>query len=105
MAQEILRPLDPAAAEVPDRGQPVGGLEAAGEVILRHSGHLRQPVQVERGRVVLVDVIVGPAQVGQQFHRYPGTGRRAGHLPSVPPGRALARLPGPRFLTPGVEQA
>jgi hypothetical protein len=65
VAQEVLSPLDPAAAEVPDRGQPVGGLEAAGEVVLRHPGHLGQPVQVERGRVVLVDVIVGPSQVGQ----------------------------------------
>jgi hypothetical protein len=63
--QEVLRPLDPAAAEVPDRGQPVSGLEAPGEVVLRHPGHLSQPVQVERGRVVLVDVVVGPPQVGQ----------------------------------------
>jgi glucokinase len=90
VAQQVLGPLDPAAAEVPDRGQPVGGLEAAGEVVLRHSGYLGQPVQVERGRVVLVDVVVGSPQMGQQFYGHPGPRRCPRHFPSVhSPGRPL----------------
>jgi hypothetical protein len=91
VAQQVLGPLDPAAAEVPDRGQPVGGLEAPGEVVLRHPGHPGEPVQVKRGRVVLVDVVVGPPQVGQQLHGHPGARRCRSHFPSVPPSAGTAR--------------
>ena len=72
VAQQVLGPLDPAAAEVPDRGQPVGGLEAAGEVILRHPGHPGEPVQVRAGPRSAGRCGRGPAAGGAATPRPPG---------------------------------
>jgi len=79
-SEHVLSTLDAPPGQIADRRLPIRGLEAPGEVVLRHAGDRREPAEVERLPELGVDVVASPAEVRQQVDR-DGAGRGTSHGP------------------------
>ena len=62
-AQQVLGSLDPPLRDVLGRGEAVGRLEEPEEVVLRQARRRREPLEVERLRVLPVGEVARAAQV------------------------------------------
>src|SRR6476620_1257982 len=77
-AQQVLGSLDPPLRDVLGRGEAVGRLEEPQEVVLRQTCRRREPLEVERLRVLPVGEVTGAAQVREDVvGRSHGPGRHA----------------------------